>query len=53
MPWSQIKGLRNLLTHSYFHVEMGRIWQIVEASVPDLRAAVEELAGDLRGGSLI
>ena len=44
IPWIKIKGLRNLLTHQYFHVRMDHIWEIVEASVPELRRAAERLS---------
>lgn len=40
IPWKSIKGLRNLLTHEYFAIRIRQIWDIVNASVPELKAAV-------------
>ncbi len=51
IPWTKIKGLGDLLKHAYFHVQMDRIWEIVESSLPDLRQASERLARDLPGGA--
>ncbi len=43
IPWAQIKGLRNLLTHQYMHVRLDVILDILRLHVPDLAAAAERL----------
>lgn len=43
VPWSQIIGARNVLVHGYAEIEPDRIWDIVKAHVPSLRATVGRL----------
>ena len=38
VDWRGIVGLRTLLAHIYFAVELETIWQLVEEKVPELSA---------------
>lgn len=42
-PWAQIAGLRDVLTHAYFSVNLTLIWDIVSHDAPDLRPVVSQL----------
>jgi len=46
VPWRAIKGLRNLLAHEYFQIEMPTIWKVVDVNLPLLRDAVTRLLAD-------
>ncbi len=46
IPWKQIAGMRDRLTHAYFGVDLG----VVERDIPPLDAAVDSLLGDTGGG---
>ena len=35
-PWKMIIGLRNIISHDYFLLELGTIWKIVSHNIPDL-----------------
>lgn len=35
-PWSMIIGLRNIIAHEYFMLELATIWRIASRDVPDL-----------------
>src|SRR3989344_5169278 len=35
-PWKMIVGLRNLISHDYFALELGTIWKIAATDIPDL-----------------
>jgi uncharacterized protein with HEPN domain len=43
LPWSQIIGLTNRLSHAYFDINLGIIWDIVQADIPHLKAEVSRL----------
>lgn len=43
IPWRQIAGLRDLLTHEYFRVDMREIAKIVERDLGPLSDAVATL----------
>ena len=46
VPWSRIRGLRNLITHQYFHVYLDIIKTIVADELDSLDHAAQRL-GDL------
>ena len=43
IPWKQIAGRRDRLTHDYFGVDLALVWTTIEAELPKLKAAVETL----------
>lgn len=49
VPWKEIAGLRDLLTHEYFRIEMSEIDKILERDLSALEAAVAAL---LRSGAV-
>jgi uncharacterized protein with HEPN domain len=43
LEWRSIVGFRNVLVHQYHHVLLERVWRSVEADLPALIAALEDL----------
>ena len=46
VPWRQIAGARDRLTHAYFSVDLDAVWAMVEQDLPALRHNVERILND-------
>ena len=40
IPWKQIAGMRDRLTHHYFGVDLALVWRVVERDLMALKAVV-------------
>jgi uncharacterized protein with HEPN domain len=49
-PWSDIRGLGNVLRHEYNGVYPDRIWEIVSSELASLKRAVETIIRNSRPG---
>jgi uncharacterized protein with HEPN domain len=43
IPWTDIAGLRDLIAHEYFRIDIHRVLEIVERDLPPLEHAIDEL----------
>jgi uncharacterized protein with HEPN domain len=43
IPWHKIIGMRNILVHGYFTIDLDVVWDAVQGDVPLLKPAVEAL----------
>ncbi len=39
--WSQPVGMRNVLSHHYFEIDLDAVWSAVEEDLPELKRVVE------------
>lgn len=46
IPWTDIAGLRDLIAHEYFRIDIHRVLQIVERDIPPLEQTVDRLLPD-------
>jgi uncharacterized protein with HEPN domain len=42
-PWADIAGLRDLIAHEYFRIDIHRVLAIVERDLPPLEQAINDL----------
>jgi uncharacterized protein with HEPN domain len=43
IPWSKIRGMRNLVVHDYYELELPVVFDTVKTSLPDLIASLDAL----------
>jgi len=43
IPWSQIRGMRNLVAHNYYELELPVVWRTVRDDLPVLVAQIRGL----------
>jgi uncharacterized protein with HEPN domain len=48
IPWSQIIGMRNILVHTYFDIDIDVVWNAVRRDIPALKPSIERLLASLR-----
>jgi uncharacterized protein with HEPN domain len=41
IPWDKMIGMRNILVHGYFAIDLDVVWDAVQRDVPLLKPAVE------------
>ncbi len=43
LPWKDMVGMRNRLVHDYMHVNLSKVWHVVEEDLQPLITAIEPL----------
>jgi len=45
--WKELRGMRNVVTHQYFGVELGEIWSTVINDIPLLKEQIQQIIEDI------
>ena len=48
IPWKQVKGMRDIISHHYFDVDPAQVLWIVTNEINPLKAAIEHFTGILK-----
>lgn len=47
VPWREMSGIRDKLTHGYFRVNLQVVWNTIHEDLPGLRVQVDRVLADM------
>jgi uncharacterized protein with HEPN domain len=47
VPWKRVVGLRNIVVHEYFAVDLEIVWTIIRENLPALKDTLQKMLTDL------
>jgi uncharacterized protein with HEPN domain len=51
LPWKKMVGMRHILVHAYYDLDLDAIWKVVDIELPILFKELESVVGETGRGS--
>jgi uncharacterized protein with HEPN domain len=48
IPWKRMIGLRNIMIHGYFGVDLGIIWEIITRNLPETKPLIMKIVEEIK-----
>ena len=48
VPWKRMVGLRNIITHAYFGIDLENIWKIITQNIPEVKPEIKKILDELK-----